>query len=103
MRFELPTDLPVISRLKLREPFNGLSHLLGAFLGVAALVALACLARQAVAPLRLRGLRHNGGSALPGQRPLRFPVMGWLIVIGAGPLTRPLPRPGLHWHVAALS
>jgi hemolysin III len=29
---------------KLREPFNGLSHLLGALLGVAALVVLVCLA-----------------------------------------------------------
>jgi hemolysin III len=35
---------PRTARLKLREPFNGLSHLLGALLGVAALVVLVCLA-----------------------------------------------------------
>jgi hemolysin III len=37
--------LPRTARRKLREPFNGLSHLLGALLGVAALVVLVGLAR----------------------------------------------------------
>jgi predicted membrane channel-forming protein YqfA (hemolysin III family) len=32
--------------MKLREPSNELSHLLGAFLGVAALVVLVCLAHS---------------------------------------------------------
>ena len=35
-----------ILRLRLREPFSGLSHLLGALLGVAALVVLVVLARN---------------------------------------------------------
>jgi hemolysin III len=38
------SSVPRTARMKLREPFNGLSHLLGALLGVAALVVLVCLA-----------------------------------------------------------
>lgn len=38
------SDPSRIARRKIREPFNGLSHLLGALLGVAALVVLVCLA-----------------------------------------------------------
>src|SRR5436305_14581983 len=45
MASELPTHPPVTPRLKIREPFNGLSHLVGAVLGIAALVVLVCLAR----------------------------------------------------------
>src|SRR3954447_17389898 len=45
MSSELPNHPPVTPRLKICEPFNGLSHLLGAFLGIAALIVLVCLAR----------------------------------------------------------
>src|SRR6266852_9629989 len=45
MASESSTGPRVAARLKLREPFSGLSHLGGAALGIAALVALVCLAR----------------------------------------------------------
>ena len=45
MASELPARPTVIARLKLRDPFSGLSHLGGAVLGIAALVVLGCLAR----------------------------------------------------------
>ena len=45
MPSDLPNHPPVAPRLKIREPFNGLSHLIGAVLGIAALVVLVCLAR----------------------------------------------------------
>jgi len=41
----LAPNLALRPRLRLREPFSGLSHLLGAILGVAALVTLVVLAR----------------------------------------------------------
>jgi hemolysin III len=46
MMFEEPPVRPSRrSRLKLREPFSGLSHLAGAILGIAALVVLVSVAR----------------------------------------------------------
>src|SRR5438067_12032467 len=44
----MPSSPPCRRRLvglRVREPFNGVSHLIGALLGVAALVVLVCLAR----------------------------------------------------------
>jgi hemolysin III len=45
MTFESEARPTGITRRKLREPFNGLSHLIGALLGIAALVVLVSLAR----------------------------------------------------------
>jgi hemolysin III len=45
MASESPTCSTATVRFKLREPFNGLSHLIGAALGIAALVVLVSLAR----------------------------------------------------------
>src|SRR5438045_1101356 len=53
---------PRVGRLKLREPFNGLSHLSGAVLGVAALVLLVTLARGK--PWHLAGFAIYGATLL---------------------------------------
>lgn len=45
MTWGRPARPPVTARLRLREPFNGLSHLCGAGLGIAALVLLVSVAR----------------------------------------------------------
>jgi hemolysin III len=162
------------ARLRLREPFNGVSHLIGAFLGVAALVVLVYLARGkpwhlsafavygttlillylasglyhslpvsergiqrlrifdrvgiylliagTYTPLCLVPLRGGWGWSLFGvvwglalvgsvceiawrRAPewlgvALYVLMGWLIVIAAGPLTRTLSGAGLEWLVA---
>jgi hemolysin III len=45
MGTELPTRRTETARLKLRQPFNGLSHLIGVLLGIAALMVLVSVAR----------------------------------------------------------
>jgi hemolysin III len=58
-----PSDLrPARRRLKLREPFSGLSHLGGAALGIAALVVLVALARGK--PWHVSGFAIYGASLI---------------------------------------
>jgi hemolysin III len=165
---------PITPRFKIREPFNGLSHLIGAVLGIAALVVLVCLARGkpwhvsafaiygatlillylasalyhllpvsergverlrtvdrvgiylliagTYTPLCLVPLRGAWGWSLFGvvwglallgslceivwrRAPhwlgvVLYVLMGWLIVVAAGPLTRTLSGAGLAWLIA---
>jgi hemolysin III len=57
-----PTGRPRIARLKLREPFNGLSHLTGVLLGIAALMVLVSLARGK--PWHLSGFAIYGAALI---------------------------------------
>ena len=55
MTSETPTRSVAAVRFKLREPFNGLSHLIGAALGIAALALLVTLARGKPWALKVGG------------------------------------------------
>jgi predicted membrane channel-forming protein YqfA (hemolysin III family) len=86
-----PGGDPRVARLKLREPFNGLSHLSGAVLGIAAPVILVSLCEIAwrTAPTGLgRGL---------------YVVMGWSAILTPGSVLRTLTGAGIDWLLAGAS
>ena len=57
-----PTGPARVARLRLREPFNGLSHLTGVLLGIAALTVLVSLARGK--PWHLSGFAIYGAALI---------------------------------------